>query len=164
VNGPLAAALTLTADQPERHLEVGDVLFHPESPDRSSVAVLVEGVLRVDVEGGRLADVAVPGSFVGEVGALLGRARTATVSAAAPTTVRIIGDPEALFASHPALALELARQLAGRLHRLTAYLADVRRQFAGSEGHVAMADAVLSRLASRPAIEIDGGSDRAPDY
>lgn len=164
VTGTLVAALALTAGLPERHLDAGDVLFDPASPDRSSVAVLVEGVLRIDVEGGRLADVTVPGSFVGEIGALLGRARTAVVSAAGPTTVRMIGDPEAFFASHPALALELARQLAGRLHRLTAYLADVRRQFAGSADHVAMADAVLSRLASRPAIEIDGGSDRAPDY
>ena len=38
----------------------------------------------------------------------------------------MIGDPDAFFTSHPQLALELARQLAGRLQRILAYLADIR--------------------------------------
>ena len=60
--------------------------------------------------------------------------RTARVVATEPTTVRSIGDPDALFfASHPELALELARQLAGRLHRLLAYLGDVRSQYRDAE-------------------------------
>ena len=50
------------------------------------------------------------------------------------------------------------------VHRLTPYLEDVRTQFGDSEGHLTMVDTVLSRLAGRPAVEIDGGSDRAPDY
>ena len=78
--------------------------------------------------------------------------------------MRIIGDPDAFFASHPEIGLELARQLAGRLHRLLAYLGDVRAQYADAEGHVTMIDAVLGRLASRPPVEIEPGSDRAPDY
>ncbi len=163
VNGR-PAVLTLTDGLPERHLEPGETLFRQGEPDHASVAVLVSGSLRVEVDGGRLPDVAVPGSFVGEVGSLLDVPRTADVVAAAPTTVRLIGDPRAFFESHPSLALELARQLAGRLHRLTAYLDDVRTQFADSEGHLTMVDAVLSRLASRPVVEIEGGSDRSPDY
>ena len=160
VNGR-PAVLTLTDGLPERHLEPGEALFRQGEADHASVAVLVSGSLRV--AGGRLPDVAVPGSFVGEVGSLLEVPRTADVVAAAPTTVRLIGDPRAFFESHPSLALELARQLAGRLHRLTAYLDDVRTQFADSEGHLTMVDAVLGRLVSRPVVEIEGGSDRSPD-
>ena len=157
-------ALVLTDGLPERRLAAGEPLFEQHDSDHTAVAVLVEGCLRVEIDGSRLPDITIPGSFVGEVGALLGIARTADVVATAPTTVRIIGDPAAFFGSHPSLALELARQLAGRLHRLTAYLGDVRRQFADSDGHLTMVDTVLGRLAGRPAVEIDGGSDRSPDY
>ena len=57
-----------------------------------------------------------------------------------------------------------AEQLAGRLHRLVAYLADVRAQYADRDDHLGMLDAVLARLSSRPPVDIDPGSDRSPDY
>jgi hypothetical protein len=60
--------------------------------------------------------------------------------------------------------LELARQLAGRVHRLLAYLGDVRSQYADADGHLTLIDSVLGRLASRPHVEIEPGSDRSPDY
>ena len=156
--------LDLTGDLPERHLQAGEVLYGQGAGDRTAVAVLVEGELRVELDGTLIADLRVPGTFVGEIGALLGTARTATVVAGAPSVVRVIGDPEAFFASHPELGLELARQLAGRLHRLLAYLTDVRTQYTGAEGHLTVIDSVLGRLASRPAVAIDPGSDRSPDY
>ena len=78
--------------------------------------------------------------------------------------MRVIGDPETFFASNPELALELARQLAGRLQRLIGYVADVRHQYADAEGHLGLVHDVLESLASRPPVEIEPGSDRAPDY
>jgi CRP-like cAMP-binding protein len=156
--------LAVTAGMPERRLAAGEVLFGQGDGDAAAVAVLVEGGLRVDLDGAHLSDVTVPGGFVGEIAALLGTARTADVTATTASTVRIIGDPGAFFASHPEIGLELARQLAGRLHRLLAYLGDVRSQYADAEGHVTMIDAVLGRLASRPPVEIEPGSDRSPDY
>jgi CRP/FNR family transcriptional regulator, cyclic AMP receptor protein len=158
------AILALTSDMPERRLAPGEVLFREGESDHTIVAVLVEGVLGVQVHDATLADVTVPGAFVGETGALLGTNRTATVFAREPATVRIIGDPNAFFATHPELALELARQLAGRLHRLTSYLADLRTQYADQDGHLTMVDSVLGRLASRPPVDIEPGSDRSPDY
>jgi CRP-like cAMP-binding protein len=156
--------LAVTEGMPERQLEAGAVLFAEGEGDARSVAVLVEGALRVDLDGAHLSDVTVPGGFVGEIAALLGTNRTADVTATEPSTVRIIGDPDAFFASHPEIGLELARQLAGRLHRLLAYLGDVRAQYADDDGHMHMLDAVLGRLASRPPVEIEPGSDRSPDY
>ena len=156
------AALLLTEGLPTRELVPGEALFGPEDTG-DSVVVLVSGRLRVTAGGTPLGAVDVPGAFVGEVAALLGVGRTADVVADEPTTVRVIGAPNAFFAAHPELALELARQLAGRLHRLTAYLADVREQYAGSEGHLGMVDVVLGRLSSRAPVDIEPGSDRAPD-
>ncbi len=163
VGGSVNAVLELTASMPTRRIEPGEVLYD-QGDDGPGVAVLVEGLLHVELDGNLLSEIAVPGAFVGEIAALLGSARTATVVAAEPSTVRLIGDPDAFFASHPDVALELARQLAGRLERLLAYLGDVRAQYADSEGHLSVFDSVLSRLASRPAVEIDPGSDRSPDY
>jgi CRP/FNR family cyclic AMP-dependent transcriptional regulator len=156
--------LALTEDMPVRRLQPGDVLYDQGDGDSTGVAVFVDGYLRVELGGQQLDVFTTPGAFIGEIGALLGTARTATVVAVEPSTVRLIGDPDAFFASHPRLALELARQLAGRLHRLLAYLGDVRSQYADSEGHLAMIDSVLGRLASRPPVDIDPGSDRSPDY
>ncbi|MGK2949376.1 MAG: Crp/Fnr family transcriptional regulator [Acidimicrobiales bacterium] len=159
-----ARAVALTQGMPETRVETGDVLFTQGDAARQAVGVLVTGRLRVELDGVALAEVAVPGAFVGEIGALLGTVRSADVVALAPTTVRLIGDPDEFFASHPDLALELARQLAGRLHRLLAYLGDVRSQYSDADGHLGVLDSVLGQLASRPPVEIEPGSDRSPDY
>jgi len=156
--------LALTADLPPRHLATGDELYRQGDDSGTEIAVLVEGALRIELDDVVLSEIDAPGAFVGEIGALLGTRRTARVVAAEPTTVRAIGDPDALFASHPELALELARQLAGRLHRLLAYLGDARAQYADSDDHLAVFDAVLGRIASRAPVDIEPGSDRSPDY
>jgi CRP-like cAMP-binding protein len=154
--------LRLAEGLPTRTLARDERVFPPG--DDTTVVVLVTGRLRIEVGGSTLAFMDVPGAFVGEIGALLGAGRSADVIAVEPTTVRVIGDPVAFFTEHPELGLELARQLAGRLHRLTSYLTDLRKQYAGSDGHLSMVDSVLGKLASRPPVDIDPGSDRAPDY
>ena len=156
--------LALTAGVTERRLDADEVLFGQGEAGPLEVAVLVSGALLVELDGTRLAEITTPGSFVGEIGALLGSARTATVVAQEPSTVRLIGDPDTFLAAHPELVLELARQLAGRLQRLLAYLSDIRTQYADADGHLGLVDSELSRLATRRPVEIDPGSDRAPDY
>ncbi|MDX6215874.1 MAG: family transcriptional regulator, cyclic receptor protein [Frankiales bacterium] len=155
--------LVLTEGLPMRALVAGEQLFDAADTTQT-IVVLVEGSLRVESGGQTLSVLDVPGAFVGEIGALLRVPRSADVVATTPTTVRVIGDPVAFFAEHPVLGLELARQLAGRLHRLTAYLSDVRAQYGDSAGHLGMVDSVLARLSSRPPVDIEPGSDRAPDY
>ena len=159
----LTRALDLTTGMPERLLEPGDALFAHEANNRT-VAVLVSGRLVVTAGGVEVAQLDAPGSFVGELGALLGTERSAKVTALEPTTVRLIGDPLTFFDEHPEVALELARQLAGRLYRLTTYLTDVRQQYADRDDHLGMVDALLGKLAARAPLSIEPGSDRAPDY
>jgi CRP-like cAMP-binding protein len=156
--------LEATAGMPERRLEPGEVLFGEGDDREATVAVLVDGTLQVELGDNHLSDIRVPGAFVGEVAALLATGRTATVRATTASTVRVIGDPAAFFATHPEIGLELARQLAGRLHRLLAYLGDLRTQYADDQEQVTLVDSVLGRLASRPTVDIEPGSDRSPDY
>ncbi|MGD9704847.1 MAG: cyclic nucleotide-binding domain-containing protein [Acidimicrobiia bacterium] len=155
--------LALTEGLPVRTLAPGEALF-VEGDTSSTVVVLVDGELVIEVEGVVVNRHTAPGSFVGETGALLRRLRNATVTAVVPTVVREIGDPHEFFAIHPQLGLEVARQLAGRLDRLTAYIVDVQRQFAGRDDHLGVFGELLSRVATRPAIDIEPGSDRSPDY
>ena len=63
--------LDLTDDLPDRLLAPGDLLYEQGVAEHASVSVLVHGRLAVSVAGDRLPDVTQPGSFVGEVGALL---------------------------------------------------------------------------------------------
>ena len=105
--------LASTAGMPERHLDAGEVLFDQGDATHTVVAVLVEGSLRVELGGTHLSDITTPGAFVGEIGALLATGRTASVLASAPSTVRLIGDPDAFFATHPEIALELAAPARG---------------------------------------------------
>lgn len=157
-----ARVLELTSGLLTRSVAAGEPLFAAD--DTTTVVVLVSGSLRADVGGRPLAVMDQPGTFVGEVGALLGLPRSAQVTAVTDTTVRVIGEPSTFFTARPELGVELARQLAGRLHRLTAYLGDLREQYADSEGHLGMVDAVLGRIAARPPVDLDPGSDRAPEY
>ena len=157
-------ALLLTADLPTRHLDPGEVLYGQGDESGVGIAVLVDGRLSIELEDMVISEISAPGSFIGEIGALLRAPRTAQVVAVEPSTVRLISDPDALFSSHPELALELARQLAGRLNRLLAYLGDVRTQYREEGGHLAVLDSVLGKLATRAPVEIEPGSDRSPYY
>src|SRR6478672_3643135 len=116
------SVLDATAGMPERRLEAGERLFALGDGEDHTVAVLVDGVVSVDLGATHLHDVDAPGTFLGEIGALLGIARTADVSARTPALIRVIGDPETFFETHPEVGLELSRQLAGRIQRLTSYL------------------------------------------
>jgi CRP-like cAMP-binding protein len=160
----MSALDDLTAGMPERRLEAGEVLYGQGEGSPIEVAVLIDGAVRIELDGTTIAELSTPGAFVGEIGALLGTSRTASVVAVERSTVRLIGDPVAFFSTHPDVALELARQLAGRLQRMLAYLSDVRAQYADAGNHLTMIDTVLGRLASRPHVDIDPGSERSPDY
>jgi len=158
-----AEVLALVEALPARHLATGEALFDGESEDLS-VFVLVSGRLRVSQGSLDIAQIDVPGAFVGELSALLGTGRTASVTALEASHLRRIGDPARFFHDHPDLSLELARQLAGRLHRLNSYLVDVRHQYADRDDHLSMVDTLLGRIAVGAPRRVEAGSDRSSDY
>ena len=68
--------------------------------------------------------------------------------------------------AHPELTLAVARLLAQRLSAVTAYLVDIKRQYADSNSHLALMDRVLANVI---AMNLDApklGSERndVPDY
>jgi CRP/FNR family cyclic AMP-dependent transcriptional regulator len=104
-----------------------------------------------------------PGAIFGEVSVLLDSPHTATVRALEASSFHVADDPLAFIRTNPDVALELSRMLARRLHFVTTYLVDLKRQFAGSGDHLAMVDEVLDTLVHDQARETLPGSDRCPD-
>jgi CRP/FNR family transcriptional regulator, cyclic AMP receptor protein len=157
--------LALCADLPRRTLHAGEHLLN-EGARGTEMFVLVSGAVEVRRGGVTLTHVTDPGAFLGEMSALLGTAYSADVVAAEPTTVVVIDQAAEAIAANPELVVEIARLLARRLHAVTSYLADLKRQYAATGGHLSMMDEVLSELMSMRPTSIEPGSERSdvPDY
>lgn len=98
----------------EVDVDAGDVLMREGSPGRQSFVVL-EGQAEITVAGRPVAVVG-PGSFLGETALIDKGARTATVIAATPMRLLVVG-PQAFsgLLELPGVSRRLAEQLTGRL-------------------------------------------------
>ena len=106
-------------------------------------------MLKGETEVARISD---PGSVFGEMSALLDLPYSASVRAVGPVRAHRSDNAAEFIAANPAVALHTARILAQRLHAATAYLADVKSQFADQKNHFAMMDRILDSLHAAPGI------------
>jgi predicted acylesterase/phospholipase RssA/CRP-like cAMP-binding protein len=109
------AWLALAQPAIEMRLEPGEVLMRA-GEEAGEVYLVLEGRLEVEGTAGTLA-VLGPGDVVGELGAVTGGARSATVRCASPArvvgiTTKEFGD---LLEQHPDLAADIAREAMRRL-------------------------------------------------
>ena len=125
--------------------------------------ILVSGAVEVRKGNIRISTVSEPGALFGEVSVLLDTPHTATVRTLQDTSFHVTDDPLVFLRSNPGIAMELARLLAGKLHLVTTYLADLKQQFADSGNHLEMVDEVLEGLLHHQQGQISPGSDRCPD-
>ena len=81
--------------------------------------VVIEGSLRVE-RGGTVVSKLGPGDFVGEIGLVDGRPRSATVTAETASRLFVIGHREfhSLLAAHPGIQIEVLQALAKRVRQL----------------------------------------------
>ncbi len=87
----------------------------------------------------------------------------ATVRALRPSVFRVAGDPTEFLRANPEIALAVAALLARRLHTVTTYLIDLKRQFESHENHLSLVDEVLESLVHHQEPPAEPGSDRHPD-
>jgi CRP-like cAMP-binding protein len=147
---------------PRREFRAGEPIL--EDGKRSGVLyILVSGSVEVLKGDLQVATVHTPGAFFGEVSALLDLPHMATVRALTDATCFVATDPLAFLESNQEIAISLARLLAKRLHSVTTYLVDLKRQFEGHESHLSMVDDVLETLVHQQGVESEPGSDRYPD-
>ena len=147
---------------PQREFRAGEPIL--EEGTRSGVLyILASGSVEILKGDLQVATVDTPGAFFGEVSALLDLPHMATVRALSDAKLFVAADSLAFLESNKEIALSLARLLAKRLHSVTTYLVDLKRQFEGHESHLSIVDDVLETLVHHQGAESEPGSDRYPD-
>ncbi|MGQ0529158.1 MAG: Crp/Fnr family transcriptional regulator [Panacagrimonas sp.] len=151
---------------PEMRLVQGQVLL-AESTTGDRMYVLREGAFEVLIQGVCVVRISEPGAFLGEISAVLGSSTSASVVATRDSVVHVIESASEVVRRQPELTLAIAQLMARRLVAVTAYLVDIKRQYAGTDGHLSVMDRVLGDLVS--AVSPDPmplGSEREdmPDY
>ena len=159
---PESSILEQCRGLPERRFESGAVLL-AEGETTGLLIVLVEGAVEISKAGYPIATVSDPGAIFGEISLLLDKPHMATVRATAPVRAYVAEGGADFLRGHPAIATELSRLLAQRLHGLSTYLVDLKRQFEDREDHLGMVDDVLETLAHQQRTTFTPGSDRDPE-
>ena len=157
--------LTLAHGLPQRSVAVGDAVI-TDGESVGTLFVLLEGGLRVEKGGQLITTVTEPGACVGEMSLLLGIPATADVVASEASVLAVIENAHALLEQDAGLPLALARLLAARLHVMTTYLVDIKRQYGDHEGGLGMVDVVLGSLlrSSGPRTTLGSERDPEPEY
>lgn len=155
--------LDLCRDLQVRHVAAGEELLG-EGARTGLTFVLVEGVVAIEAGGFLIKRVSEPGAVLGEISALLDIPHTARAVAVEPSSVYVLAAAD--LTAEPALLLAVARLLATRVHGLTSYLVDLRRQYGDEETHLGLMAEVLSELTGVRPGAVRPGSERddVPDY
>jgi CRP-like cAMP-binding protein len=161
----MSDVLAICGGLPELRVARGDVLIQ-EGVRTDRLFVLKSGGFEVVRNGVRVIEIAEPGAFLGEISAVLGSAPTADVVATRDSTVHVLENASASVRAQPDLAYAIAQLLARRLSAVTAYLVDIKRQYADSNTHLALMDQVLGNLVAMNPVATKLGSERLdnPDY
>jgi CRP/FNR family transcriptional regulator, cyclic AMP receptor protein len=146
----------------KRSFAAGAEVLH-EGGRTGHLYVLIEGRLEVVKADAVVAILTEPGAVLGEMSVLLDTPHTATVRAAADSTIYEIDDAAAFLRKQPLVAILIARMLAQRLNVANTYLADLKRQYAGHGTHLAMVGDVLQSMINLPPQQVSPGSDRQSD-
>jgi CRP/FNR family cyclic AMP-dependent transcriptional regulator len=151
------------AGLPEVSLEPGTVML-TENDKSGKLYILIDGevaVLRGDIV---VATISEPGAVFGEMSMLLDVPHTASVKVLCPSRAYVVENAETFLKSAPPEILRhIATLLAFRLQAATGYLADLKRQFAGSRNHLGMIDEVLESLLHQQNSEFNPGPGREFD-
>lgn len=137
--------LNLCTNFPEMQVPM-DTRIIDQGANKGRMYVLKEGSFNVVRNGVRVVRVTEPGSFFGEISALLGTPPTADVVALENSTVCVIDDPQSAMKSNPELTHAVAQLLARRLQAVTTYLVDMKKLYRPTDMQLELMDQVLAEL------------------
>ena len=113
-------------DLPVQEFPAGDLLIEEGSPG-TSVYVLEEGEVTIDIEGTEITRVNAKGAIFGEMSALLGRSRGATVKTSTTSTFYVIDDLLTFLRQNPEMSLLLLKLLAQRVDKMNQQVAEKKK-------------------------------------
>jgi CRP-like cAMP-binding protein len=158
----MSSILERCAGLAERAFAAGAVLL-AEGETSGLLYVLIEGEVEILKGTFQIATVADPGAVFGEISLLLGKPHMATVRAVSDCRCHAIAGGADFLKANPEIAFELSTLLAQRLHGLTTYLVDLKRQYEHHDDHLGMVDDVLETLSHQQRSTFTPGSDRDPE-
>jgi CRP/FNR family transcriptional regulator, cyclic AMP receptor protein len=143
----MALSLEIFHHLPVRDIAAGETLIEQGSRT-GHLFVLMEGKVEVVKNGETVATSSQPGDIFGDMSALLDLPHTTSVRAVRYSRFYVVAEARAFLEQNPLVCMHLCELLASRLVSVTAYLADLKHQFAGHD-HIGMVDEVLDRLIHR---------------
>jgi CRP-like cAMP-binding protein len=132
---------------PVRALAAGETLLEQDTRT-GRLFILIEGKVEILKDGDLVAYSAQPGDILGDISALLDMPHTTTVRAVDSCRFYVLENAREFLEQNPAVCVHLCELLARRLVSVTAYLAEIKHQFAGHD-HIGMIDEVLLKLLHR---------------
>lgn len=147
---------------PEAQFQAGDTLL-AEGETSGKLFILIDGQVEILKRGYMVNVVSQPGAIFGEISVLLGMPHMATVRATEAARLYCVEADAGFLQERSEITYHLSKMLAQRLHGVTSYLVDLKRQFEGAENHLEMVDEVLETLVNEQVEEFSPGSDRDPD-
>ena len=146
-----------------REFAAGDTLLEEGRTSFGLLYILIGGEVEIFKGSFKINHVTDSGAVFGEISVLLGIPHMATVRALTPCTAYVVEGADGFLKSHPEIVYHLCVLLAQRLHGVTGYLADLKRQYEDRKDHLSMVDDVLETLVHQQRSEFSPGSDRDPD-
>lgn len=153
----------LCHDLPLATFQPGEIVL-PEGKATGRLYVLAEGSVEILKGDFQINVVAERGAILGDMSVLLGIPHMATVRAVTPCALHFTEDGAGFLLSHREIAYQLAQMLAQRLHGVTSYLVDLKRQFEDEAGHLGIVDEILESLVHQQRETFTPGSDRDGGY
>lgn len=158
----MSEILEICASLPTQTFKAGEALIVEGSVD-NRLFFLVSGSVSILKGTEEVARVSDAGAIFGEMSMLLDIPSSATVLALTDVVVHCAEDGETFLAENPRVPLHMARMLAQRLFNATAYIADIKAQFADRTDHFALMDKILDELMHQQQKERRAGSAAKDD-
>lgn len=133
------------ADLPVRAYKDSDLIIR-EGGAAGALFFLKQGTVSIYSNGEHMTDVTEAGTVLGEVAILLERPAMADVRALGDVSCYVVEDAESFLQTSPEVMLHIAKSLAKKIDFMSAYLSDIKKQYAGQEGHLGMVGDVLDSL------------------
>ena len=108
---------------PKEHISARDIIIEEGKPG-TSCYVLIDGEVAVNIKDQEIAKVSQPGAIVGEMSALLGGSRRATVYATRDSEFYVIDDLMSFLKEHREIAVLMLKNMAERVDSTNTMLTD----------------------------------------
>lgn len=144
-------------DLPPRHFAPGEKLIE-QGGSTGRLFVLKSGTVTIVRDGVVVTSVAEPGAVFGEMSVLLERPHTASVVAATPVEAYGLDDGLQFLEQRPALALQVAVLLAGRLENTTGLVTRLKAGAVEKQHDIGLFERLIGFLTGHPPADRGGGT------